>query len=93
MSVIDPGPGKMSPESGDMLAMSDFVSDFDPGPGEPLLQSGISLDMPNFAGDVAILQVPDADALSVMFDRCARSYSQRHDDSLQLVGDKGGGCT
>ena len=55
--VSVPGPGKTSPESGDMLAMSDFVSDFDTGPGELLLQSGVSLNMPNFAGDVDILQV------------------------------------
>ena len=51
------GPGKISLESGDILAVSDFVSDFDPGPGEPLLRSGVSLNMPNFAGDVDILQV------------------------------------
>ena len=50
VSVSDPGPGKISPESGNMLAMSDFVSDFDPGPWEPLLLSEVSLDMPNFAG-------------------------------------------
>ena len=36
-SVSDSGPGTISPESGNMLAMSEFVSDFDPGPGEPLL--------------------------------------------------------
>ena len=29
----DPGPGKYSPESGDMVAGSDFVGDIDPGPG------------------------------------------------------------
>ena len=59
VSVRDPGPGKISPESGGILAMSDVVSDFVPGPGEPLLQSRISLSMPNLAGDVDILQVPN----------------------------------
>ena len=48
MSVIDPGPGKTSPESGDILAKPDLVSNFDPGPGEPLLKSGVGLDMPNW---------------------------------------------
>ena len=31
VSVIDSWPGNIAPESGDMLAMSDFVCDFDPG--------------------------------------------------------------
>ena len=51
------GPGRTSPESGDILAGPDFVSNFDPGPREPLLQSGISLNMPNFAGVVDVSQV------------------------------------
>ena len=33
-----------SPESGDILAMPDLVSNFDLGPGEPLLKSGVGLD-------------------------------------------------
>ena len=57
VSVSDPEPGKISPESGNMLAMSDFVSDFDPEPGEPLLQARVSLYMSNVAGDFYILQI------------------------------------
>ena len=59
MSVVDPGPGRTSPESGDILAMPDLVSNFDLGPGEPLLKSGVGLDMPNLDSDFDILQMPD----------------------------------
>ena len=55
----DPGPGTISPESGDMVAVSDFVGDIDPGPDELLLQSGVSLNMPNFAGIDDVPQVPN----------------------------------
>ena len=40
----DPGPGKISTESGSVMAMSDSVSDIDPGPRGPFLPSGVHLD-------------------------------------------------
>ena len=55
----NPGPGTISPESGDMVAVSDLVSEIDPGPGEPLLQSGVSLNMSNLAGIDDVSQVPN----------------------------------
>ena len=48
------GPRRTSPESGDILAGPDFVSNFypgHPGPGEPLLESGVSLVLPHFDFD------------------------------------------
>ena len=50
-SDSDSGPGKTSPEFGDILEMPDFVSDFDPGPVEPSLQSGVSLEISDVASD------------------------------------------
>ena len=38
----DPGPGKISPESGSVMAMSEFVSDIDPGPRGGLAAVGCS---------------------------------------------------
>ena len=38
----DPVPGKISPESGSMMAMSDFADDIDAEPGEPFLPSGFT---------------------------------------------------
>ena len=55
----DPGPGKISPESGSGMAMSEFVSDIDPEPRGPLLQSGVHLDMPDFADSDNVLQAPE----------------------------------
>ena len=37
----DPGPGKISPESGSVMAMSDFADDINAELGEPSLPSGV----------------------------------------------------
>ena len=55
VSVNDPRHEKISPKSGSMFAMSDFVSDQDPGPGGPLLQQGVGLYMQCLA---SVLRVP-----------------------------------
>ena len=55
----DPGSGKISPESGIVMAMSDFAGDIDAEPGEPFLPSGVYLDMPDFADADNVSQVPD----------------------------------
>ena len=55
----EPRSGTVSPESGGVVAMSDFADDIDPGPGEPLLSSGVRLDMPGFADIDNVSQVPD----------------------------------
>ena len=55
----DPGPGKISPESGSGMAMSEFVSDIDPGPRGPLLPSDVHLDMPYFADIDNVSQAPE----------------------------------
>ena len=47
----DPGPGKPSPGSGDVLEMPDFVCDIDTGPGKPSPESGGMLELPDFASD------------------------------------------
>ena len=54
----DPVPGKISPESGSVMAMSDSVSDIDPGPRGPLLPSGVNLNMSDFADIDSVSQVP-----------------------------------
>ena len=55
----DHGPGKISPESGSLMAMSDFVNDINPGRKGPLLPSDINLDMPDFADIDNVSQVPE----------------------------------
>ena len=40
----EPGSGTVSPGSGSVMAMSDFVSDFDPGPDGPWLGSAVMCD-------------------------------------------------
>ena len=49
VSCGEPGSGTISPESGNVMAMSDFAGDIDPKPGEPFLPSGVHLDMSDFA--------------------------------------------
>ena len=58
-SVCNSGPGTISPESGNMMAMSDFVSDIDPGPEEPLLPSRVGVYMPSLPGVVDVSKVPN----------------------------------
>ena len=50
-SDFDPGPGKFSPELGDVLERPDFASDVDPRPGKFSPESGDLLKMPDFACD------------------------------------------
>ena len=50
-SDFDPGPGKPSTESGDILILPDFASDHDPGPGKPSPESGDVLELPDLACD------------------------------------------
>ena len=60
VSFGESGSGTISPESGSMMAMSDFTSGVDPGPGEPhQLPSGVHLDMPSFADIDNVSQVPE----------------------------------
>ena len=47
-SVFDPGPGKFSPEPGDILERPDFASDVDPRPGKFTPESGDLLRLPDF---------------------------------------------
>ena len=55
----DPGPGKISPESGSVMAMSDFADDIDAEPSDPFLPSVVHLDMPDFADVDNVLQAPE----------------------------------
>ena len=41
LANYDPGPGKIFPESGSVMAMSDFADDIDAELGEPFLPSGV----------------------------------------------------
>ena len=59
VSFGEPGSGKISPESGNVMAMSDFAIDIDAEPGEPFLPSGVHLDMPDFADVNNVLQAPE----------------------------------
>ena len=47
----DPGPGKPSPESGNILEMPDCVSVIDTEPGKPSPESGGMLELSDFASD------------------------------------------
>ena len=47
LANYDPGPGKIPPESGSIMAMSDFADDIDAELDEPSLPSGAHLDMPD----------------------------------------------
>ena len=51
----DPRSGTSSPDSGSMMAMSDFAGDIEQGPGVPSLPSGININMPDVddVGDVS----------------------------------------
>ena len=50
----DTGPGRISPKSGSVMAMSDSVSDIDPGHRGPLLPSGVNLSMSDFADSASV---------------------------------------
>ena len=58
-SFGEPGSGTMSPESGSVMAMSDFVGDIDPGADEPLLGSAVIFDRPSFVSDCEQMQTWD----------------------------------
>ena len=55
----DSGPGKISPESGSVMAMSDFADDIDAELGEPSLPSGVHLDMPDLTDVDNVSQAPE----------------------------------
>ena len=59
VSLGEPGFGMVSPESGNVMAMSDFAGDIDAEPGEPFLPSGVHLDMPYFADIDNVSQAPE----------------------------------
>ena len=59
VSFIEPGSGTVSPESGNVMAMSNFSGDIDAEPGEPFLPSGVHLDMPDFADVGSVSRGPD----------------------------------
>ena len=62
MSFGEPGPGTVSPKSGNVMAMSDCAGcadDIDAEPGEPFLPSAVYLDMPDFADVGSVSRVPD----------------------------------
>ena len=50
----DSGPGKIPPESGNEMAMSDFADDIDAELGEPSLPSEVHLDMSEFANILTV---------------------------------------
>ena len=56
VSFSEPGSGTISPESGNVMAMSDFACDIDAEPGEPFLPSGVHLDMPDYADGDNVLR-------------------------------------
>ena len=58
-SFGEPESGTISPESRNVLAMSDFAVDSDVELGEPSLPSGFHLDMPYFADSDDVSQVSD----------------------------------
>ena len=58
-SFGEPGSGTISPESGNVMAMSDVAGDIDAEPGEPSLSSGVYLDMPDFADSDNVLKAPE----------------------------------
>ena len=55
----DPGPGKISPESGSVMAISDFADDIDAELGEPSLPSGAHLNMPDLDDIDSVSQLPE----------------------------------
>ena len=59
VSFDEPGSGTVSPESGNVKAMSDFGGDIDVEPGEPFLPAGVHIDMPDFADVGSVSRVPD----------------------------------
>ena len=63
VSFGEPGSGTISPESGNVMAMSDFGGDIDSEPGEPFLPSGVHLDIPDFADIDNVSQVPECVSL------------------------------
>ena len=58
-SFGEPGSGTISPESGIVLAMSDFAGDIDAEPGALTLPSGVHLDTPDVADIDNVLQAPE----------------------------------
>ena len=82
----EPRSGTSSPDSGSLMAMSDFAGDIDPEPGDPLLPSGINLDMPNFADIDDVSQVPDC----VNFGEPRSGTSSPDSGSLMAMSDFAG---
>ena len=78
VSFGEPGSGTVSPESGNVMAMSDFVSDFDPGPDGPLLGSAVMFDMHSFVSDCEQMQMSD----------CVYSIGPEHREASPESGDR-----
>ena len=53
------GSGTISPESRNVMAMSDFVGDIDPEPGEPFMPLGVRLGLPYLSDVNSVSRVPD----------------------------------
>ena len=73
----EPGSGTVSPGSGSVMAMSDFVSDFDPGPDGPLLGSAVMCDRQSFVSDCEQMQTWD----------CVYSIGPEHREASPESGD------
>ena len=78
VNVGEPMSGTTSPESGSMMAMSDFVSDFDPGPGGPLQGSAVIFDRQNCVRNCEQMQTWD----------CVYSIRSEHGEASPESGDQ-----
>ena len=74
----EPGSGTVSPGSGSVMSMSDFVSDFDPGPVGPWLGLAVMCDRQSFVNNYEQMQTWD----------CVYSIGPGHREASPESGDR-----
>ena len=77
MGFGEPVSGTVSPGSGSVMAMSDFVSDFDPGPDGPWLGLAVMCDRQSFVNNCEQMQTWD----------CVYSIGPGHREASPESGD------